>query len=95
MSAHHVVILGCGPVGLMAIIAGFLLMMVGAFLGSLDVAISVFFGSVFALIVFGPISYFTKRLIPLGIFLAAGAALAYGWGDALWGWYSTTLLGVG
>ena len=72
-----------------------MMMMVGAFLGSLDVAISVFFGSVFALIVFGPISYFTKRLIPLGIFLAAGAALAYGWGDALWEWYSTALLGVG
>lgn len=72
-----------------------MMMMVGAFLGSLDVAFSVFFGSVFALIVFGPISYFTKRLIPLGIFLAAGAALAYGWGDALWEWYLAAVLGVG
>jgi leader peptidase (prepilin peptidase)/N-methyltransferase len=67
--------------------------MVGAFLGMWGVATTVFFGSLFALLVFGPISYFTKRLVPLGIFLAAGAALSYGWGDALLTWYRVEILG--
>jgi leader peptidase (prepilin peptidase)/N-methyltransferase len=67
--------------------------MVGAFLGAWGVATTVFFGSLFALLVFGPISYFTKRLVPLGIFLAAGAALSYGWGEAILDWYRTNILG--
>jgi leader peptidase (prepilin peptidase) / N-methyltransferase len=67
--------------------------LVGAFLGAWGVALTVFLGSLFALVVFGPISYFTKRLIPLGIFLAAGAALTYGWGDAIVTWYRTEILG--
>jgi hypothetical protein len=57
------------------------------------VATTVFFGSLFALVVFGPISYFTKRLIPLWIFLAAGAALSYGWGDQVLDWYRAEILG--
>ena len=64
-----------------------MMMMVGAFLGYWGVAMTVFFGSVFALVVFGPISYFSKRLIPLGIFLAAGGALSYGWSEAMREWY--------
>ena len=71
-----------------------MMMMVGSFLGVWGVAMSVFLGSVFALLVFGPISWLTNRLIPLGIFLAAGAALAYGWGDAILEWYTTTMLGM-
>jgi leader peptidase (prepilin peptidase)/N-methyltransferase len=78
--------LGGGDVKMMA--------MVGAFLGIWGVAITLFLGSVVALLVFGPISALTKRLIPLGIFLAAGAAVAYGWGDALLEWYRGTVLGV-
>ena len=66
---------------------------VGAFLGPWGVATTVFFGSLFALLVFGPISYLTKRLVPLGIFLAAGAALSYGWGDAILEWYRVEILG--
>jgi prepilin signal peptidase PulO-like enzyme (type II secretory pathway) len=42
--------------------------------------------------VFGPISALTKRLIPLGIFLAVGAAFSYGWGEALLDWYRTSVL---
>jgi leader peptidase (prepilin peptidase)/N-methyltransferase len=67
--------------------------LVGAFVGAWGVAMTVFFGSLFALVVFGPISYFTRRLIPLGIFLAAGAALSYGWGDQVIDWYRTQILG--
>jgi leader peptidase (prepilin peptidase)/N-methyltransferase len=77
--------LGGGDVKMMAL--------VGAFLGAWGVATTVFFGSLFALVVFGPISYFTKRLVPLGIFLAAGAALSYGWGDAVLDWYRAEILG--
>ena len=77
--------LGGGDVKMMA--------MVGAFLGMWGVATTVFFGSVFALLVFGPVSWLTGRLVPLGIFLAAGAALSYGWGDAILEWYRTQILG--
>lgn len=67
--------------------------MVGAFLGVWGVAMTVFFGSLFALLVFGPISYLTHRLVPLGIFLAAGAALSYGWGESIIDWYRMRILG--
>ena len=66
--------------------------MVGAFLGPWGVAITLFLGSIVALVVFGPISALTKRLIPLGIFLAVGAAFSYGWGEALLDWYRTSVL---
>jgi leader peptidase (prepilin peptidase)/N-methyltransferase len=78
--------LGGGDVKMMAL--------VGAFLGMWGVATTVFFGSLFALLVFGPISYITKRLVPLGIFLAAGAALSYGWGGAILSWYRVEILGL-
>jgi leader peptidase (prepilin peptidase)/N-methyltransferase len=76
--------LGGGDVKMMA--------MVGAFLGIWGVATTLFLGSVVALVVFGPISALTKRLIPLGIFLAAGAAVSYAWGDALLEWYTANVL---
>ena len=78
--------LGGGDVKMMA--------MVGAFLGIWGVATTLFLGSIVALVVFGPISALTKRLIPLGIFLAAGAAVSYAWGDALLEWYRQTVLGA-
>ncbi len=68
--------------------------MIGAFLGVWGVATSLFLGSLLALLVFGPVSALTKRLIPLGIFLAAGAAVAYGWGDAMLAWYASHVLGM-
>jgi leader peptidase (prepilin peptidase)/N-methyltransferase len=71
-----------------------MMMMVGAFVGPWGVATTVLLGSVFALLVFGPISYLTGRLIPLGVFLAAGAALTYGWGGWMLEWYLTRVLGV-
>ncbi len=78
--------LGGGDVKMMA--------MVGAFLGPWGVALTVFLGSVSALVIFGAISAITKKLIPLGIFLAIGAAIAYAWGDALRGWYFGSVLGL-
>jgi prepilin signal peptidase PulO-like enzyme (type II secretory pathway) len=76
--------LGGGDVKMMA--------MVGAFLGVWGVATTLFLGSILALLVFGPISALTKRLIPLGIFLAAGAAVSYAWGAALLAWYESSIL---
>lgn len=64
-----------------------MMMMIGAFLGPWGVALTTFLGSVLALVVFGPISAISKRLVPLGIFLAAGAAVAYAWGEQMIAWY--------
>jgi leader peptidase (prepilin peptidase)/N-methyltransferase len=72
-----------------------MMMMVGAFLGVWGVALTVFLGSVLALLVFGPISAISKRLIPLGVFLAAGGGAAYAWGDAMVRWYLTSVVGLG
>jgi leader peptidase (prepilin peptidase)/N-methyltransferase len=72
-----------------------MMMMIGAFLGVWGVALTVFLGSVLALLVFGPISAISKRLIPLGVFLAAGGGVAYAWGDAIVRWYLTSVVGVG
>jgi len=61
--------------------------MVGAFLGWPGVLLTVFLGSFLGAAIFGPISLKTGKLVPFGIFLAAGAAVAYGWGDLLVAWY--------
>ena len=63
------------------------MMMIGAYLGIWGVGLTTFLGSVLALVVFGPISAISKRLVPLGIFLAAGAAVAYAWGEQMIAWY--------
>jgi leader peptidase (prepilin peptidase)/N-methyltransferase len=64
-----------------------MMMMIGAYLGVWGVALTTFLGSVLALVVYGPISMISKRLVPLGVFLAAGAAVAYAWGDQMIAWY--------
>ena len=71
-----------------------MMMMVGAFVGVWGVAQTVFIGSVLALLVFGPISAISKRLIPLGVFLAAGAAIYYAWGEQMTDWYLTQIVGL-
>ncbi len=68
--------------------------MVGAFLGIPGVLLTLFLGALLGSVVFGPISWKTGKLVPFGIFLAAGAAVAYGWGDSLIQWYVTNFLGV-
>ena len=55
--------------------------MIGAFLGVQGVLLSLFLGALLGALIFGPISYKTGKLVPFGIFLAAGAAATFVWGD--------------
>ena len=68
--------------------------MVGAFLGVPRTLLTIFLGALLGSVVFGPIAMKTKKLVPFGIFLAAGAALAYAWGDAMIRWYFVAILGM-
>ena len=61
--------------------------MTGAFLGPAGMLLTLFTGALLGSVIFGPIAYRTARLVPFGIFLAVGAAVAYGWGDPLIAWY--------
>lgn len=69
--------------------------MVGAFLGVPGVLLTLFLGALLGSVIFGPIAWKTEKLVPFGIFLAAGAAVAYGWGDQLIAWYVENFLMVG
>ena len=51
-------------------------------------------GAVLGSVIFGPISYKTQKLVPFGIFLAAGAALTYGFGSDIIEWYTTHVLRI-
>ena len=66
--------------------------MVGSFLGISGVLLTIFLGALLGSLIFGPISYKTKKLVPFGIFLAAGAAVTYGWGGSIIEWYMTVIL---
>jgi len=68
--------------------------MVGAFVGPWGVVETIFIGSVLALLVFGPVASLSKRLIPLGVFLAAAGAVAWAWGEAMLRWYMTQVVGI-
>ncbi len=65
---------------------------VGAYLGPSGVVPTIFLGALLGSVIFGPISYKTGKLVPFGTFLAAGAAVTYGWGDAMVAWYFTSIL---
>jgi leader peptidase (prepilin peptidase)/N-methyltransferase len=69
--------------------------MVGAYLGLGGVFLTLFLGALFGSIIFGPYAWKTGKEVPFGIFLAAGAAVVYGWGAELIGWYTSTILGLG
>ena len=71
-----------------------MMMMVGAFLGVWGVVLTLFIGSLLALVVFGPMASMSKRLIPFGVFLAAAAAVSFAWGDAMVSWYVTSVVGL-
>lgn len=60
--------LGAGDIRMMA--------MVGAFLGVEGVAVTTLAGSALALVAWLPMSLALRQMVPLGVFLAAGAALA-------------------
>lgn len=82
-----------------------MMMMVGAFLGPWGVALTVFLGSVLALLVtmvralvslalVGSDQEAFHRLIPFGVFLAGGGAVAFVWGEAMIRWYMTSIIGT-
>lgn len=78
--------LGGGDIWMMA--------MVGSFLGPAGVLLTVFLGALSGLLIFLPFQVVTgRRMIPFGIFLAAGAAIAEPWGAALLRWYRVNYLG--
>lgn len=66
--------------------------MVGAFLGPIGAILTVFLGALVGSIVFLPITLKTRKLVPFGIFLAVGAAVTQGWGDAIVAWYVSSFL---
>ncbi len=66
--------------------------MVGAFVGMAGVLLTIFLGALLGSVIFGPISYKTKKLVPFGIFLAAGAAVTYGFGFDIIDWYVVNVL---
>ena len=76
--------MGLGDIKMMA--------MVGAFLGWAGVLLTVFLGALLGAVIFGPLSYKTKKLVPFGIFLAAAAAITYGFGSEIIDWYLTNIL---
>jgi leader peptidase (prepilin peptidase)/N-methyltransferase len=66
--------------------------MVGAFVGTQGVFLTMFLGALAGALIFGPISMKTGKLVPFGIFLAVGAAITAVWGPAVVEWYLSTFL---
>lgn len=70
-----------------------MMLLVGAFTGLPGMLLTLMIGSVLGVIVGVPLTALRGRLqlmgtyLPLGTFLAVGAALAYVWGPAMIGWY--------
>ena len=83
--------LGIGDIHMMA--------MVGAFLGATGAMVTIFLGSLLGLVIGVPYTLIRGQqqvigtYLPLGVFLAMGAAIAHGWGALIVGWY-TGLLGM-
>lgn len=84
--------LGVGDIHMMA--------MVGAFLGLAGAALTVLLGSVLGLAIGLPYLWRRNRLqplgsyLPLGTFLAMGAAVAHAWGDPIINWYVVRVIGL-
>lgn len=66
--------------------------MIGAFLGPIGAILAIFLGALIGSVVFLPLAIRRHTLIPFGVFLAIGAALAEGWGDLIVGWYAANFL---
>jgi len=77
--------MGGGDVKMMA--------MVGSFVGWRGVLLTVFAGAALGSLIFIPLSIKKKRLVPFGVFLAVGAAVAFLFGGAIIGWYGHFLKG--
>jgi leader peptidase (prepilin peptidase) / N-methyltransferase len=67
----------------------FMIAMVGAFLGLGGTLLTIMLGSLLGLLIGVPYTWLQGRLraletyLPLGVFLAMGAAIVHGWGDAI------------
>lgn len=74
-------VLGGGDVKTMAL--------VGAFTGPWGAVLTVFLAALAGLLAYLKLRLLlgTRHLVPLGVFLAAGGAIAFWWGEALLGWY--------
>jgi leader peptidase (prepilin peptidase)/N-methyltransferase len=68
--------------------------MVGAFVGWQGVLLTIFGGALLGTLIFVPISLRTRKLVPFGVFLAAGAAVTFVAGDAIVAWHRTAILGL-
>lgn len=85
--------LGVGDIHMMA--------MVGAFLGIGGALLTIMLGAVLGLVVGVPLLARRRGLqtlgsyMPLGTFLALGAAIAHGWGPVMIDWYVVKVLGIG
>jgi leader peptidase (prepilin peptidase)/N-methyltransferase len=79
--------MGGGDVKMMA--------MVGAFVGWQGVLLTIFLGALIGSLIFLPLLMMgKKKLVPFGVFLAMGAAVAYELGPAIIGWYANYLTGA-
>lgn len=90
-----VAVVGTWALGRQAMGGGDIKMMalIGAFLGWKGALLTIFLGALAGTIVFVPIAYRTDKLIPFGLFLALGAALALYVGDDLLRWYLGFVVG--
>ncbi|HEY7684726.1 MAG TPA: prepilin peptidase [Gemmatimonadales bacterium] len=68
--------------------------MVGSFVGWKGVLLTIFAGALLGTLIFVPLSLRKKRLVPFGVFLAVGAAVAFVWGEAIIEWYRHFLSGA-
>jgi leader peptidase (prepilin peptidase)/N-methyltransferase len=64
-----------------------MLTMIGAFLGWKGALLTVFLGALAGTLVFVPLAWRSDRLVPFGLFLALGGALAFYLGEPLLEWY--------
>jgi leader peptidase (prepilin peptidase)/N-methyltransferase len=77
-----------------------MLAMIGAFLGPAGALLTILLGSFLGLILGVPLIWIRGKLtplssyLPLGVFLAMGAAIAHTWGEGMLNWYMTSVLGV-
>jgi leader peptidase (prepilin peptidase) / N-methyltransferase len=75
-----------------------MMLMVGAFLGAPGALLTIMLGAMLGVAIGVPVLYLRGRLaametyLPLGVFLAMGAAISHIWGDAIIGWYIATLV---
>jgi leader peptidase (prepilin peptidase)/N-methyltransferase len=68
--------------------------MVGAFVGWKGVLVTLLLGALIGSIVFVPLSFKRKRLVPFGVFLAVGAAVTFLFQEAILQWYAQFLRGT-